>query len=438
MTFPLKLGSQGPDITALDVAAVKRYKSYAFEIDGRTPLKADGYYGRGEQAFVTAWQTRMHRPVTGTLSADEFNFIVHGTAFPVISNVNDTTWLYSSPGSGADYDVGPSFEIGVYAEQRYGIKHQPVQFAKGGYLGFLGGDPTFSYIDVTYDQYMSIKWLLDNNPTVQATMVLINGGMSAAAAIAQTRLKLIFSAYSQSADGLEDALEILFGDGGFKIPKTGEIAPEGPYKAIRGAIRRIIQFGNPSRQQNAPMSGVVGWNPTGWGISRKIRPAWMRPITVSITNPNDFYADVPDDEKIRPLFYGEIVESKMSLPFFVHVLNVAVPIIMEDIPVVGGLLGPFAPIVVAGMAGLNAFLPLLTGLMSQMSTGGDVYDKAIDAQITQLLSVSGIVNQIPELITMVGDLPGLQNHGMYDSPFAELGGLSGVQVGQRELDLIFG
>lgn len=433
--FPLKLGSQGPDVLALDIAAVKRYKSYAFEIDGLTPLKPDSYYGRGEQSFATQWQTRMGRPVTGQISEDELNYIVHDTPFP---KHLAGTWFYSSPGSGAAFDVGPSFEVGVYAENTYGIRHQPVSFQEGGYLGLLGGDPTYSYNDVIYDQYQSILWLLDNNPDVQATMALINGGMSPAAAIAQTRLRKVYSGYSQSADGLEDALEILFGDGGFTIPKTGEVTGPGKYRAIRGAIRRVIQFGNPSRQQNAPMSGVVGWNPDGWGISRKIRPDWMRPLTVSITNPNDFYAAVPADEKIRPLFYDEIVEASTGLPYFVHLLNVAVPIIMEDIPVVGGLLGPFAPIVVAGMAGLNAFLPLLTGLMSQMSTGGDAYDKTIDAQITQLLSVQGVISQIPELITMVGDLPGLQNHGMYDSPFAELGGLSGEQVGQREIDLIFG
>lgn len=430
------LGDTAPEVTLIQHRLIHDYPKNSRAVT--LGVTESGTYDQATELAIANIQPFFNLPSTGIANYATQKALGALTLVTPPPPAHPATWFYSSPGSGADWNVGPSFEVGVYAENTYGVTHQPVSFQKGGYLGLLGGDSTFSYNDVIYDQYQSLLFLLNNNRDVQATLALISGGMTPAAAIAQTKLQLIFSGYSQSADGLEDSLEILFGDGGFTIPKTGEVVPEGPFRTIRGAIRRIIQFGNPSRQQSAPQSGVVGWNPDGWGISRKVRPDWMRPLVVSITNPSDFYAAVPADEKIRPLFYGEIVEANISAPFFVHVLNIAVPIIAEDIPIVGGLLGPLAPLAIAAITGLDAFLPLLTGLMGQMSASGDAYDKTIDAQITQLLSVQGVLSQIPELITMVGDLPGLQNHGMYDSPFAELGGLSGEQVGQREIDLIFG
>jgi hypothetical protein len=420
MTFPLKLGSQGQDVHDLDVAAVKRYRSYAFEADGVTPLKNDGYYGYGEQAFAKQWQTRMGRPATGQLSFDEWNYIVHGVSFPQ-PKINYPAWIYTCPGSGANWDVGPSFDLGNWVQDNIGIRHQPVYFQKGGYLGFMGGDPTFSYNDVIYDQYKSIEALLDMNPDVQNALHKIKSGTPPD----QIKFDLWFSGYSQSADGLEDALEIIFGDGGFKPPKTGIPVGPGKYRALRPLIRRVVQFGNPSQQPDSD-TGVPGWVAGGWGISRKIRPDWLKSLVVSITNPMDFYAAVPDSDSIRPVFYGEIVEANTSLPFFVHILNVAIPVILGAVPIFGGLLGPLAAPVVAAMAGLNQFLPLFTGLVAQ---GQQVnYNTDVDAKIEAMLTPTGILTNIPALIGLIGALPGLQNHGMYESPFEELGNRSGVQV----------
>lgn len=420
MTFPLKLGSNGQDVTAFDKAAAKRYKSYALERDG-SPLKADGYFGYGEQDFAKSWQTRMGRPVTGQITQDEFNYIVKGTQFPVPLKQIPGAWIYTFPGSGANWDVGPSFEVGIWVEANLGIKHQPVSFTKGGYLGFMGGDPTFSYNDVIYDQYKSFEWLLDNNPDVQKALQQINNGVP----VAQIVLDIWLSAYSQSADGAEDALEILFGDGGFKIPKTGEIAAPGKYRALRPFLRFALLFGNPSRQKGTD-GGAPGYFPSGWGISRKIRPDWLRRVSVSITNPGDFYACVPDSDNIRPPFYGEIVEADISLPFFVHILNLAVPIILGTIPIFGGLLGPLATPAVAAMTGLNGLLPLLGGLMSQSQQVN--FDTEVDKKIEALLSPMGILTNIPGLIGLIAALPGLQKHGEYWLPQVELGNRSGQQV----------
>ncbi|MCV7255362.1 peptidoglycan-binding protein [Mycobacterium hackensackense] len=432
-TFPLKLGSTGQLVTDLSRAAARRYASYAFEIDGQTPLKADGYFGRGEQAFATAWQTRTNRPVTGQISEDEFNYIVKGIAFPATSQWRPGHWIYTCPGSGADANVGPSFEVGVWAEKVYRIRHQPVKFIKGGYLGLLGGDAKASYVEVTYDQYKSLEWLLDNNPDVQRAMQLIAAGSAPAQAIAATDLHLIFSAYSQSADGLEDALEILFGDGGFVIPKTGETTTRGKYADIRDAIRRVIQFGNPSRQPGQ-MSGQPGWNPKGWGISRKRRPLWLLKVTVSITNPGDFYACVPDSDGIRPPFYGEIIHAETELPYFVHVLNLAVPIIAKYFGIVGQLFTPLAPVLVAGIAGLN-LIPAFTRLFGQAQETS--FHTAVDAELTALLEPMGVLTHLDDLVALVAALPGLQAHGEYWVPKPEMGNRSGIQVGCDEIRLLY-
>ncbi|ORV10804.1 hypothetical protein, partial [Mycolicibacterium canariasense] len=430
-TFPLKRGSTGQVVSDLSAAARRRYASYAYEIDGLTPLKSDQYFGRGEEAFATQWQTRMHRPVTGQITEDEFNYIVKGIPFPAASQWRPGHWIYTCPGSGADANVGPSFEVGVWAEKAYRIRHQPVKFIKGGYLGVLGGDATASYVEVTYDQYKSLEWLLDNNPDVQRAMSMIAAGATPEAAIKATDLHKIFSGYSQSADGLEDALEILFGDGGFVIPATGEVTGRGKYADLRGAIRRVIQFGNPSRQPGQ-MSGQPGWNPKGWGISRKRRPQWLLDVTVSITNPGDFYACVPDSDGIRPPFYGEIIHSETSLPYFVHVLNLAVPIIAQYFGIAAQLLTPVAPILIAGVAGLNV-IPVFTKLFGQAQETG--FHTDVDEQLKALLSPMGVLTHLDDLVALVAALPGLQEHALYHEVRPQLGNRSGIMVGCDEIRL---
>lgn len=435
--FPLKLGSQGPLVNQLNAKAKARFKSYALEIDGLTPLKEDGYFGRGEQRFAETWQTRTHRPVTGQITEEEFNLILGKASAPIPTKLLPGWWMYTFPGSGADFDIGPSFEVGKWAEAVHGIRHQPVKFAKGGYMGLLGGDSSMSYVGVTYDLYKSLEWLLWNNADVLAALELINRGMSPDEAIRRTNLNLIFSAYSQSQDGLEDALEILFGDGGFVIPKTGEVTAPGPFRALRGAIRRVIGFGNPSRQPGQ-MSGQPGWNPKGWGIARKRRPAWLLKVTVSITNPNDFYACVPESDDIRPLFYSEIITSSTKLNYFVHLLNIGIRVGAQWIPIVGPILGSFSPAATSMLAGFAQLGPQLTnqlgGFMGQASASN--HDTDVDDKLVQMLSAHGIFTHLDDLVGLVGDLPGLNNHGMYHVPFPELGGRTGIQVGCDEVNLV--
>ena len=165
-------------------------------------------------------------------------------------------WMYTAPGSGAPGWIGPSFEVGKWCQDVLRINHQWIGYPIGGYMGLMGGDPGLSYNEVIAALGAELERLLDVNPHVQKALADVLAGRP-------TDIEFWFSAYSQSADGMEDALERLFGDGG-------------KYAPLRSRINGTLMFGNPSRQK--------GEGPApGWGISRKIRQSWLRAVTTSIT-----------------------------------------------------------------------------------------------------------------------------------------------------------
>lgn len=289
-------------------------------------------------------------------------------------------WFFSAPGSGAAWWVGPSFEVGEWCKNVLGINHQPIGFPMGGYLGLMGGDPGLSYNEVIHEQYLSLKHLLDTNPHVQQALRNVRDGLP-------TDIEFWFSGYSQSADGMEDALEKLFGDGG-------------PYAPLRDRINGVIQFGNPSKK--------------GTGIARKVRPDWLYRLVRDITTKGDFYAEAPD--KIRPIFYQEIVTAETSLSFFGHVIKIALPVLMN---LLGGLFG----ISVGG---------LLTGVLSAGVKDAEAREhEAVDDAIIDLLSIKGLLTNIPGLIGLMAALPGIMTHGEYHLPKPEFNGRTGIDVGRE-------
>lgn len=401
-TFPLKRGSQGPEVLLLDQKAVKRFASYAHEADGVTPLKPDSYFGLGEERFVETWQARSHLPVTGQLTEAQFHALTGpGTPSPLggtAIQARRKIWLYSAPGSGANWDQGPSFQLGVRAERELRINHQPISFQKGGYLGLMGGDSKFSYVDVTWDQYLSLRYLLEHCPDIN-----------------DPAWEGWFSGYSQSADGMEDALEMLFGDGGFVHPGDPTQTPSepGPFRHLRDRINGVVQFGNPSTART--------------GIARKVRPAWLARLIRNVNYPNDFYAVALD--KIRPPMYAVIIRAEMELPFFVHVLRLAARIIPDWLTFLplggllggilgggGGMFGSLAQMSVGAMTGLSGN----PALGSFMGMAGTDRDKAVDDQLYQLLRPAGVLASIPEMIGLVAALPGLQAHGGYEFDQAKM------------------
>lgn len=253
--LPLKPGSS--DARGDDVSHWQRWGKQYASAYGDLMGPVDGYYGNGDAAFTREMQRRLGLPQTGVF--DELNASRVGYGGTVAPRPRRKIWLYSSPGSGADWNVGPSFALGEWCKDVLKINHQPLSFQKGGYLGLLGGDAKFSYNEVTYDQYKSLQYCLDHNPDIN-----------------DPDLELWFSGYSQSADGMEDALEILFGDGGFIHPgdPTRTPSPPGKYRHLRDRINGVVQFGNPRHPSRA---SPARRGPRGW-------PSWCATSTPGTTS----------------------------------------------------------------------------------------------------------------------------------------------------------
>ena len=379
-----KLGSNGPDVTTWQEWFHRYAASYAPPIDG--------YYGSHDDAAVRIMQSRLGLPITGRFDdalAARVGYNKGPWAGGVPKQQRRKIWIYTAPGSGADWWVGPSFEVGEFAKNVLKINHQPLYFQKGGYLGLLGGDPKFSYRDVTRDLGLSFEHCLDNCPDINDPDLEIWG-----------------SGYSQSADGLEDAVERLFGDGG-------------KYEKKRARLNGLIQFGNPSRQKG---SGPA----PGWGISRKTRPAWMKPLVHDIvaTSPGapDFYACVQDE--IRPLFYEWFIEAETEVPFVIYTAQIIIPALLNLVaPFLGGITSPLAAGVLAGATGLPMSLigSLVGGVAGATSKP--------NPKLIELLSVKGVLQSLPQLIHLLTQVSGVQTHGEYHLPKPEFNGRTGIQVG---------
>lgn len=387
----LKRGSQGDEVFHFYDYFTKWASGYANLLG-----KRDGYFGNDEVAFTQELQRRLQLPITGVFTDNEagrtgYKWLSTGST-PVVQ-ARRKIWIYSCPGSGANWDIGPSFELGNMCASILHLNHQPVYFQKGGYLGLLGGDSSFSYLDVIWDQCKSIEWLLDQNPDCQEALRLASKGTPKE----NIEFEVHFSGYSQSADGVEEALEYLFGDPGYLHPGDKTQTPStGKFASIRDSVKLVVQFGNPSTK--------------GTGIARKTRSAWLDAKIRNVNKPDDFYAKVPATDKIRPAFYAVIVEAETELPFFAHVLRIAVPIIMNYVVPIAGFFGPLGQIAIAALAGLQAGLPILTAMCGY---AGSDKDTKIDNDLINILKPTGVLQNIPGLIQLVGQLPGLQHHGEY-------------------------
>lgn len=415
--LPLKLGSsdaKGDDVTHWQKWAIRYAEDYAFLLGA-----VDGYFGQSDAAFVREMQRRLGIVQDGEFgerTAAAVGYKASKPSFPPNVAPRRPIWFYSCPGSGADYWLGPSHDVGQMVSGKgfnepgrlsLNINHQPVSFQKGGYLGLMGGDPKFSYLEVIADQKASLRWLLQNNPDVRLAMA---SRQVDPASVPRSRVsvELWLSGYSQSADGLCDAVAELFGDGG-------------EFELIRDRINGLILFGNPA----TPVTG----------IARKVYPAWLTALMRNINTTDDFYAVAKDD--IRPAFYAEIIKAEMELPFFVHLLRIAVPIILAwasaVLPIFGPLLGGFGPMVQLALGTLNGLQglgnsPLLSNLLG---LAGSNRDLATTKRIQDILTPTGVLENIPDLIALIGALPGLQSHGLYHAIAPrrpEFGNRTGTQM----------
>lgn len=387
--LPLRIGSsdaRGDDVTHWQHWARGYAESYA-NLMG----PVDGYYGNSDAEFTREMQRRLvasgHAiPITGVF--DEATAAAVGYA-GITAAPRRKIWIYTAPGSGADWWVGPAFELGEWCKKVLKLNHQPIGYAKGGYLGLMGGPPDLSYLDVTASIGAELARLLRANPDVVEAMAARRLDPNA-----RVEVELWFSAYSQSADGIEDALEELFGDGG-------------EFELIRDRINGVLQFGNPSKEKT--------------GIARKTRAAWLRPLIRNITTKGDFYAEVADE--IRPLFYEWFVRAETELPFVVYSAQIILPALLNLVaPFVGGLASPLAGPVLAGITGASA------SVLGTVIGGVLGAKEQPNPKLIELLSVRGVLTNIPQLVVLLAALPGLQAHGEYHLPKAEFGNRTGIQV----------
>ncbi|TPW93644.1 peptidoglycan-binding domain-containing protein [Mycolicibacterium fortuitum] len=393
--LPLTIGSsdaRGDDVTHWQRWAKQYAKAYA-DIMGAV----DGYYGNSDAAFTREMQRRLGLPQTGEFDETTAARVGYaGTTAPARRPI----WLYSAPGSGADWWLGPSFDVGQMVSgngwnepgrQSLRINHQPIGYAKGGYLGLMGGDPAFSYIDVIGFLRNELARLLRQNPDVQRAMTARRADPGA-----KVDVELWFSGYSQSADGMREAIRELFGDGG-------------EFESIRDRINGLVLFGDPA----TPVTG----------IARKTFPAWLNSLVREVNATDDFYAVAKD--KIRPLFYEWFIRAETELPFVVYTAQIIIPALLNLIaPFLGSLASPLAVPILAGATGVDG------GLLGQVLGGVTGSRERPNPELVKLLSVQGVLTSLPDLIALVAALPGLQSHGAYHAtmpPRPEFGNRTGTQ-----------
>lgn len=394
MPLPYRLGDHGPEITSWQEWFGRAYRSYA--------PPADGYYGSDEARAVTEMQRRLGMPQTGVFDEVTAARAKYPGYHPIAYR---PIWCYSAPGSGAGWDMGPPFDLGEWCKTVLHLNHQPVGYPIGGYMGLMGGDPGLSYIDVIHAEAAELARLLGVNPDVVRAMTARRADPKAIVDV-----ELWFLAYSQSADGMKDAINQLFG-------------PGGPYELIRDRINGLILFGDPTRRAGPTK---VGNNPPGHGIANKTFPDWLEALCWCITNESptpDFYACVTDT--IRPLFYEWFIRAETELPFVIYTGQIIIPALLNLVaPFLGGGLGNLMALpILAGATGAPAAMltPILGGVLNAK-------DKP-NPELIKLLSVQGVLTNLPQLLGLMAAVPGIGVHGDYYAPKPEFGGRSGIQVG---------
>ncbi|OBS02507.1 hypothetical protein A9W98_14545 [Mycobacterium gordonae] len=357
------LGPLDPNTDEYGPRAVSWQKEYQFRT-GQAPSREAANGIVSDQDLIDLKIVRPHRPI----------------------------WCYSAPGSGVPWWVGPPFDLGEWCKAVLNLNHQPVGYPIGGYLGFMGGDPSLSYNDVIAAEDAELERLISLNPDLN-----------------DPNVEFWFFSYSQSAEGMKRSAARLFGDGG-------------RYAHLRPRINGVIAFGDPTRK---PGPTKVGNSPPGAGISNWTAPAWLESLTWSITNQSptpDFYAACTS--KIARLAYEVIVRAETELPFVIYLGQIAIPALLNLIaPFAGSLTSPLALPILSGAAGLPvaALAPIVGGI-----TGSS---EQPDPELIKTLTVQGLLTSIPDLIGLLVALPGIGVHGDYYAPKDEFGGRSGFQVG---------
>jgi hypothetical protein len=378
----LKLGDQGDVVRRWRTVMAAMFRGYERTVG---PLAPGDVFGQRAVAWQELYEQKTGQVVDGIVSDADL------AALKVVLP-HRPIWCYSAPGSGAPWWLGPPFDLGEWCKLVLNLNHQPIGYPIGGYLGLMGGDPGTSYIDVVNSLTAELDRLLSINPDRN-----------------NPALELWLFGYSQSADAIKQAALILFSEGG-------------KYAALRPRINGLVLFGDPARR---PGPTKVGTNPPGRGIAQKTYPAWLEALVWDIVNQSptpDFYAAVTDH--IRPLFYDWFIRAETSLSFVIYSAQIVIPALLNLLaPGMGNLESMLTIPILSSASGLpgNQLAPLVGGVLGS--------NEAPDPELIKFLSIQGILTSLPDLLSLLIALPGLQVHGDYYAPKDEFGGRSGVQVG---------
>jgi hypothetical protein len=215
--------------------------------------------------------------------------------------------------------------------------------------------------------------------------------------------------YSQSADGLMQACDAEFGEGGRLAHR-------------RSDLKLIITFGSPVRP---PGPTFFGNDPQGSGIARWYTPDWLRPLTKDMVLPKDMYACARDDTLI-PTFYPIFIRAETQLPFALYLFQIILPAILKKF----GLGGP-----IGGLFGqpLISLLALAAGVsVTALGTMMNGISKAPppDPQVVTELNAQGALNDIARVIRtfqVLIEFATDNDHVQYEVEPA-FGGRTGVQL----------
>lgn len=376
--MPLQLGDRNETVRRWRQVMAAMFPAYARMLG---PLVADtDEFGTRARSWQQEYERRTGQVRDGIVSDQDL-------ADLKIVRPHRPIWCYSAPGSGVPWWVGPPFDLGEWCKAVLNLNHQPIGYPIGGYLGLMGGDPAFSYLDVCAALDAELERLLGINPDIN-----------------NPDFELWGFGYSQSADAIKRAMARLFG-------------PGGKYEHLRPRINGIIAFGDPTK----PNTGIARLDWTA--------PDWLTALTHDITNESptpDFYAEAADH--IRPLFYQWFIRAETELPFVIYTAQIIIPALLNLIaPFLGGLAGlgsPLALPILAGATGapLEALAPIVGGVLGSREKP--------NPELIKLLSVQGLLTSAPDLIALLAALPGIAIHGDYYAPKPEFGDRSGLQVGQ--------
>jgi hypothetical protein len=118
------------------------------------------------------------------------------------------------------------------------------------------------------------------------------------------------------------------------------------------------------------------------------------------------------------------------MSFITYSAEIVIPALLNLVaPFLGGMpgmTGLSSPLAVPILAGASGVAP---GLLSTVIGGVMGSNEAPDPQLIQLLSVQGILTNLPAMLGLLTAMPGIAVHGDYYAPKPEFGGRSGFDVG---------